>query len=117
MVCFFKKSAKFGLQQKNKIVATSKTCCVTTMKKTDDPILWFGMKLSPGEKQKIRDLARVKGLTQKDAVMRAVEDNLAAYSVTPRKGSLLERLQHLAGKADGPEDLATNPKHMEDFGR
>jgi hypothetical protein len=31
-------------------------------------------------------------------------------------GSLLEALADFAGSCDGPADLSTNPKYLEDFG-
>lgn len=40
------------------------------------------------------------------------------YEVEPKPGSLLDRMQHLVGIIeDGPTDLSTNPKYMEDFGK
>lgn len=80
-------------------------------------IEWFGMKLTPQEKDKIRLLAKKKGLSLKEAVMSAVNEQLIEYKVTPKPGSLLEKMQHIAGIAEGPEDLSSNPEYLEDFGK
>ena len=58
---------------------------------------WSGMRLTPAQKAKIKRLAERKGSTQKAAV--------------------LERAQDLCGSVEGPEDLSTNPKYMEDYGK
>lgn len=75
------------------------------------------MKLTPEEKQKIEKLAEIQGITQKEAVMNAVNEGLVSYKITPRKNSMLDKMQHLVGKADGPEDLSTNSAYLEDFGQ
>ena len=80
-------------------------------------IVWYGMKLTPEEKRQIQELADIQGITQKEAVMNAVREGVTAYKATPKKGSLHQRMEHLIGKADGPEDLSFNDQHLEDFGR
>lgn len=80
-------------------------------------IVWFGMKLTPEEKQKIELLAKKKGVSKKEAVMAAVNDLVIEYEVKPRSGSILEKMQHISGIAEGPGDLSTNPKYMEEFGK
>jgi hypothetical protein len=79
-------------------------------------IEWFGMKLTPQEKDKIRMLAKKKGVSLKEAVMSAVNEELIEYKVKPKPGSYLEKIEHIAGTADGPEDLSSNPDHLNDFG-
>jgi hypothetical protein len=39
------------------------------------------------------------------------------HAITPRPGSCLERAGDLVGSVEGPGDLSTNPKYMEDFGK
>ncbi len=80
-------------------------------------IEWFGMKLTPQEKDKIRLLAKKKGLTLKEAVMSAVNEELVEYKITPKPGSILEKMQHIVGIAEGPEDLSSNPEYLEDIGK
>ncbi len=82
-----------------------------------DPIVWFGMKLTPEEKARIQKLADLQGLNQKEAVLQAVEEKIASYEVEPQKGSLLEKLRPFAGVVTDPEkDRSTNKKHMEGYG-
>lgn len=85
-------------------------------KKKESNIVWFGMKLTPAEKQKIKFLAERKGVSQKEAIMSLVEEEIIDYKVTARPGSLLEKMQKYAGIAEGPFDLSTNSKYMEGFG-
>ncbi|HCI71273.1 MAG TPA: hypothetical protein DF712_14375 [Balneola sp.] len=87
------------------------------MAKKDKDIVWFGMKLTPEEKQKIELLAEKKGISKKEAVMNAVNEQVTEYEIVAKPGSTLEKLQHIVGIADGPGDLSTNPKYMEDFGK
>lgn len=86
-------------------------------KKNKKDIVWFGMKLTPEEKQKIELLAEKKGLSQKEAVLKAVEEELVEYEIEPAEGSLLEKMQPYIGIIDeGPSDLSSNPKYLEGFG-
>ena len=87
------------------------------MSKKEKDIAWFGMKLTPEEKQKIELLAQRRGVSKKEAVMYAVNELALEYEIKPESGSLLEQMQHIAGIAEGPGDLSTNPKYMEDFGK
>jgi hypothetical protein len=52
--------------------------------------------------------------TSKSAVMR--EAFSRGQSSAPA-GSFYEKARHLIGTASGPEDLATNPKHMTGYGK
>lgn len=86
--------------------------------KNKKDIVWFGMKLTPEEKAKIKLLAEKKGMSQKEVIMGLVNEEVVEYKVEPTPGSLLDRMQHLVGIIeDGPRDLSTNPKYMEDFGK
>jgi hypothetical protein len=82
---------------------------------------WFGMRLTPVQKQRIERLAERKGTTQKDAVLDAVARELSTTGeddeVEPAPGSFMEGIEDLAGSVDGPEDLSTNPKYLDDMGR
>lgn len=86
--------------------------------KNNKDIVWFGMKLTPEEKAKIKMLAKKKGTSQKEAILSLVNEAVVEYKVEPTPGSLLDRMQHLVGIIeDAPSDLSTNPKYMEDFGK
>jgi hypothetical protein len=37
--------------------------------------------------------------------------------VEAEEGSVLAPTEDLCGSVDGPEDLSTTPKHMEDYGK
>jgi len=85
--------------------------------KNKKDIVWFGMKLTPEEKAKIKMLAKRKGVSQKEVIMSLVNEEMVEYEVEPTPGSLLDRAKHLVGSVEGPGDLSTNPKYMEDFGK
>lgn len=75
------------------------------------------MKLTPEQKEKIRTLARRRGVSQKKAVMDLIEKEMEEEPVKAKPGSFLEGIEHLSGSVEGPGDLFTNPKYMEGFGR
>ncbi|MFB6230597.1 MAG: hypothetical protein ABEL04_05515 [Salinibacter sp.] len=81
---------------------------------------WFGMRVTPSQKEKIERLAEREGTTQKAAVRKAVERELVENGAEePQSGSALEQIDDLVGvepDSDAPTDLSTNPKHMEDYG-
>jgi len=79
-------------------------------------IVWFGMKLTPEEKAKIKFLAEQKGVSQKEAVMSLVNEEVQEYKIEPKPGSLLEKMQKYIGVFEGPGDLSTNPKYLEGLG-
>lgn len=87
------------------------------MSKTKDKTVWFGMKLTPEQKEKIRMLARRRGVTQKKAVMDLVEEKTRETDFSTPKNSFLDGIEHLSGSLSGPEDLSVNLTHMKDFGR
>ncbi|MEX0609240.1 MAG: hypothetical protein WD016_11980 [Balneolaceae bacterium] len=86
------------------------------VKKNKKEIVWFGMKLSPEEKAKIKLLADKKGISQKEAVMNLVNEEMLEYKVEPKPGSLLDKMQKYIGVIEGPGDLSTNPKYLEGLG-
>lgn len=84
--------------------------------KNKKDIVWFGMKLTPEQKQKIELLAEKKGVSQKEAIMSLVNEEVVKYKIEPTPGSLLDRAKHLIGTIEGPGDLSTNPKYLEGLG-
>lgn len=79
-------------------------------------IKWFGMKLTPEQKDKIRKLAKRRGVSQKKAVMDLVEEEVEEESIKAKPGSIYDMTKDLCGVFEGPGDLSTNPKYMEGFG-
>lgn len=77
------------------------------------------MRVTPSEKAKIERLAEQQGSTQKDAVLRAVERELEdkEEEIEAQPGSVFELTKDLCGSVEGPGDLSTNPKYMEDYGK
>jgi len=76
------------------------------------------MRVTPTQKEKIKRLAEREDTTQKAAVLNAVERELSEdNAVEAQPDSVLELTQDLCGSVEGPKDLSTNPKHMEDYGK
>lgn len=80
-------------------------------------IVWFGMKLTPEQKRRIKYLAEREGTSAKEAVLRLVEQALADEELEAPEGSFLSGIEHLIGSVEGPSDLSTNRKYMEGFGQ
>ncbi len=81
-------------------------------------IKWFGMKLTPEQKDKIRRLARRRGVSQKKAVMDLVEKEIEDQeSIEAKPGSFLDRNKDLCGIGSGSGDVSSNPEYMEGYGR
>ena len=78
--------------------------------------VWFGMKVTPAEKARIRRLARAEGVTAKEAMLRLVNDALKGREEPARRGSFLDGIEHLVGSVSGPSDLSTNPDYLRGFG-
>lgn len=78
--------------------------------------VWFGMKVTPAEKARIKRLARADGVTAKEAVLRLVNQALQGRGEPPRRGSFLNGIEHLVGSVSGPSDLSTNPDYLRGFG-
>ena len=77
---------------------------------------WFGMKVTPEQKRKIKRLAAEEGTSAKEAVMRLVEKaHSNADSDTP-KGSFLDGIEDLVGSLEGPEDLSSSERYLENLG-
>jgi hypothetical protein len=82
---------------------------------------WFGMRVTPSQKEKIERLAERKGLTQKAAVLEAVERELTENGDSEAQpGSALDQISDLVGvepDSDAPTDLSTNPEHLKGQGK
>ena len=75
------------------------------------------MKLTPEQKDKIKRLARRRGVSQKQAVMDLVEQQARQLPDDAPRDSFLNGIEHLSGIVDGPSDLSTNPDHLDGFGK
>ena len=77
----------------------------------------LSIRLSKAERGALRTAARRGRISQGQLVRRA----LRAYGVGPKEQpapSAYDLVKHLIGKnKDGPGDLSTNPRHLENFGR
>ena len=65
---------------------------------------------------KFAAIAARRGARSKSEVIREALDRFVATERAAQLGSLLEALQDFAGILEGPSDLSTNPKYLEDFG-
>lgn len=74
----------------------------------------FEINVTPTQMAKIEQLAEQEQMTQKEAVLRAVGRALGEEEGGSE--SVLALTDDLCGSVDGPEDLSTNPEHMEDYG-
>jgi hypothetical protein len=79
--------------------------------------IWFGMKLTPEQRQQIKLLARQRHTSAKEALMGLVEEALAQRPFKAPKGSFLDGIEELVGSISGPPDLSTNPAYLEDLGQ
>lgn len=76
----------------------------------------IALKLPDELLRKIERAANRRGET-KSAVMRGVLEKFFSEQKGETPGSCLDLARDLAGCVEGPEDLSTNPIHMEDYGR
>ena len=65
--------------------------------------------------QRLAEEAR-KRRTSKSKIVRECLKQVLLKPKTRKHVSCYELAQHLAGCLHGPSDIATNPKHLEDFG-
>ena len=65
---------------------------------------------------RLRQQALASGVNCSEFIRQAVEKLLSA-GAPPAKGTCLSLASDLAGCLEGPRDLATNPVHMEGFGK
>jgi len=82
----------------------------------DKKTVWFGMKLTPEQKEKIRTLAAEKGVTQKQVVLDLLNKEMEQRTIQSKPGSFLDLNRDLFGSAEGFEDGSTNPDHMKGYG-
>lgn len=66
---------------------------------------------------RLSSIARRRGASGKSALIREAVERFVEAEAGVRAGSVLEALADLCATVAGPADLATNPKHLEGFGR
>lgn len=76
------------------------------------------IKISDELQHQIEEASRRTHLTKSELVRRALTTYIARKGTDGRAASALEQAGDLVGCfKGGPKDLASNPKHMEGFGR
>ena len=114
-----KKSTRCNVDQSVATISIEWGCSLSFHPNTmsTSEIRWFGMKLTPAQKQKIKRLAARAGTSAKEAIMHLVDEALDDEEpLKAPEGSFLDGIEHLIGSLEGPGDLSTNPKYMEGFG-
>jgi hypothetical protein len=74
------------------------------------------LKIPPRLAAELEAFARSRGASRSAVVREAITEYLARESIASR-GSCLDLARDLVGIVEGPRDLATSPKHLEDYGR
>lgn len=77
---------------------------------------WFGMKVTPEEKRKIKELAKRRKMSQSELIIDLVNKESLNENSDQQKQSLLDIVGELAGIYEAPPDLSTNKKYMEGYG-
>jgi hypothetical protein len=75
----------------------------------------ISLKLPAELETQLARLSRQRSVSRSEIVRAALEAYLAKGNITPR--SCLDLAGDLAGSLEGPTDLASNPKHLKDYGR
>jgi len=75
------------------------------------------LKIPPRLAAQLEAFARSRGASRSAVVREAITQYLARGEPRSSRGSCLELARDLAGIVEGPSDLATNPKHVKDYGR
>jgi len=76
----------------------------------------ISLKLPARLHAKLERAAKLRKQSKSEVVRAALEQLLNSEGAVP-PGSLLEAARPWIGCVEGPGDLSTNPKYMEDFGK
>lgn len=85
----------------------------TQSKKTE----WFGMKVSPEEKRKIKDLAKRRRMSQSELILSLVEQNFVEQNELSEGNQLFDLIGEFIGVGEGPPDASTNSKYFDEYGK
>ena len=77
----------------------------------------ISLKLPAGLHAKLECAAKQRKRSKSDVMRAALEQYLTGERASERPISALELAGDLVGCAEGPEDLSTNPKYMEGYGK
>jgi len=78
----------------------------------------LSMKVPETLNQQLDDMARRRGVSKSSLIREAITDWVARErSERSPAGSFLALAEDLAGSMEGPEDLSTNKKHLDGYGR
>lgn len=75
----------------------------------------ISLKISPSLEQRLKLLARKRGISRSALIRDAVEEYMARGA--GRRESILTVVADLVGSVEGPADLSHNKKHLKDFGQ
>lgn len=75
------------------------------------------LKLPDDLDERLSTAAKRQGTTKSALVRSAIESLLNGKHRVAKGRSFLELAGDIIGSVEGPEDLSTNPKYMEGFGR
>ena len=77
------------------------------------------LKLSREMEQALQERARARGVPDSVVMREAMAEYLAVEPKAARRArrSFASQASDLAGCVNGPADLSTHPRHMENFGR
>jgi len=73
------------------------------------------LKISDQLQARLDAVTRQVGVSRSAFIREAIEKRLAATGRV-EAGSVLERAADLVGCVEGPEDLASDPRHLEGYG-
>jgi hypothetical protein len=76
----------------------------------------LSLKLPDDLAQELSTQARSRGTT-KSEVLRAALVDFLARAPQPDNGSFLDLAGDLVGRVEGPDDLSSNKKHLDGYGR
>lgn len=76
----------------------------------------LSLKLPDDLAQELAARARSRGTTKSEVLREALVDHLS-QAPQPDKGSFLDLAGDLIGRLEGPGDLSSNKKYLEDYGR
>lgn len=74
------------------------------------------LKIPKALKSKLSSHARQKGTSQSEIVRKALTEFFSKDDIR-LNGSFVDYAQDLVGSVEGPQDLSSNKKYLDDYGR
>ncbi len=75
----------------------------------------LSFKIPESLEKDLNELAKEQGVSKSEVVRAALENHCRSERPTSRN-SALALADDLVGSLEGPEDLSSNPRHLEDLG-